>query len=197
MSKLKRLQPAIQHLQNTLSKVSACWLIGGSTGLLLQGVPLQAEPRDLDLYTDRVHIRALHDALRSHATDIPHDSETGMYRSNLSHYIISGVIVELVGSLEVDRGSAHYEVETTEVMNGFAPDIEFAGMRVRVMPLVHELLFNVLRERPDRYIPIAEVIRSNPDDHRGVWRTLFDRNRIGEPYIGIIRSLLPELVQGG
>lgn len=165
--------------------------------MLLQGVSLQAEPRDLDLYTDRTHIHALHAALRSHATDNPQDSETGMYRSNLSHYSICGVIVELVGSLEVDRGSAHYEVEITEVMNRFASDAQFAGMHVRVMPLVHELLFNVLRERPDRYFPIAEVIRSRPDDHRSVWRMVLDRNRIGEPYLGIIRSLLPELVQEG
>lgn len=195
---LARLEPALETLGSRLASVGVSWIVGGSTGLLLHGVALGTEPRDLDLYADHASIAVIHEALSVYATDVPQISETGMYRSNLSHYRVCDVQVELVGSLEVERGTARYRVETEAVMRRYAMEVKLREARMLVMPLVHELLFNVLRERPDRYIPIAKAIRLQPiARHQELWRELARRNPIGEPFLGTVRSLLPELVEQG
>ncbi|MDF2671299.1 MAG: hypothetical protein K0R67_3605 [Paenibacillus sp.] len=163
--------------------------------MLYQGVQLEAEPRDLDLYTDRSGIDMLHEMLGPYATDTPVDSETGIYRSLLSHYSICGITVELVGSLEVTRESACYVVEVADFMFAYAQELQLGNVQVRIMPLVHELVFNVLRDRPDRYRAIAEAVNYDITIHREVWRKLLERNRIGQPFIGIIQELLPDLIQ--
>ncbi len=165
--------------------------------MLWQGVQLEAEPRDLDIYADRTRISEIHDALQLFSTDTTVDSETGIYRSLLSHYNISGIPVELVGSLIVDRGTAVYEVEVTHFMSDYAQAVQINGLVVRIMPLIHELVFNVLRDRPDRYIAIADVISKDVYTHIPVWRQLLKRNQIGEPYLGAIQTILPELVREG
>ncbi|MNJ48251.1 hypothetical protein D3C77_434410 [compost metagenome] len=50
------------------------------------------------------------------------------------------------------------------------------------MPLAHELLFNVLRERPDRYTAVAQVIRSSPDHHMPLLQALLAGN-VWEPQV--------------
>ncbi|WP_127585297.1 hypothetical protein [Paenibacillus koleovorans] len=194
--KLERLYPALRIIAERLGPVKALWLVGGSTGLLMHGVPLAADPRDLDLYADRESVPALHGALRSYATDVPHFSETGMYVSNLSHYRIDGVKVELVGGFEVRRDVSLYRVETAQIMAPHSLEFliphEADPIRIQVMPLAHELLFNVLRERPDRYEPIAAHMRHNLPAYLDAWTALVRRNRIAEPFLGIVRGLLPE-----
>ncbi|MFB6362515.1 hypothetical protein ACFCP7_00455 [Paenibacillus elgii] len=168
------------------------WLVGGSTGLLLQGVELSTLPRDLDLYADRRDAEALHVALRPFATDEQTRSETSIYRSLLSHYEMNGVKVELVGAFEVRAMDSEYLVEAEYLARTHASAVLYGeGEAVRLMPLAHELVFNVLRDRPDRYEAIARVCRvREPERHRLVLDDLIARNRFSGELADRLRTLL-------
>lgn len=168
------------------------WLVGGSTGLLLQGVQLDALPRDLDLYADRRDVEELHRALRRYSTDEQTESETPIYRSILSHYEMNGVKVELVGAFEVRSMGSEYRVEAEYLARTHALTVPYGeGEAVRLMPLAHELVFNVLRDRPDRYEAIARVCRARDlERHRLVLDDLIARNRFSRELADTLRTLL-------
>ncbi|WP_186438193.1 nucleotidyltransferase domain-containing protein [Cohnella terricola] len=171
---------ALTKLIAELEEEEASYVVGGSTGLVLRGANLDRPPRDLDVYVDEDAVRPVHERLRSYALDGPEDNETEKYHSTLSHYRIEGTMVELVGHFRV---YARQSVYTTEV-NGFLyPNcdiIEFDGVKVPVIPLGHELIFNVLRERHDRAEAAGKLISQDPDKHMPLLKELIRRNRLSE-----------------
>ncbi|MNI46130.1 hypothetical protein D3C73_1005790 [compost metagenome] len=58
------------------------------------------------------------------------------------------------------------------------------------MPLGHELLFNILRDRADRYTVIAEAIVANKDLHLPACMDLLKRNQWGEEVLKQVEQLL-------
>lgn len=182
---------ALAVMGGLLADCPAVWLVGGSCGALLQGVALDAVPRDLDVYVDASGAKDAHARLQSFSLDEQAYSETGMYGSLLSHYEIEGVQVELVGSLSVRVKQSEYEVRVVDVLSRFARAGSIGGVPVRFMPLAHELLFNVLRDRPDRYEPIAAAMRTDMSLHRPSLLALLASNRIGPDAVSKLRELLP------
>lgn len=166
------------------------WLVGGSCGALLQGVELQAVPRDLDVYVDAVHAETVHRALAAYSMDDQAYSETDMYGSLLSHYSIEGVQVELVGSLRVRSDGSEYEVRVQSLLASYAQTGLIGGTTIRFMPLVHELVFNVLRDRRDRYEPLAKAMRERPERHLPALDELLRTNRIGKRYADLLSRFL-------
>ncbi|MEI7024563.1 nucleotidyltransferase domain-containing protein [Paenibacillus sp. y28] len=159
MNKTNHLLKAILTLEKELSaKNGLRWLVGGSCGLLLQGVPLVNLPRDLDVYVDADQVDAVYECLRPFAVDQPQLSTTGMYSSCLSHYDLDGVSLELVGSLKVNSAGSSYEVRIQDGLWPFRVETRIENKSIALMPLAHELIFNMLRHRPDRYIAIAGMI---------------------------------------
>ncbi len=154
----EQLNVALQIIAERFDEAEGGWLVGGSCGLYLQGVPIGGVPRDLDLYCDRDAAPLLHERLSPYSTDQQVEDQSGLYRSILSHYAVSDVRVELVGAFEVITKSAHYRVDV-ERLAARASIMKIGSHSIRLMPLEHELVFNVLRDRPDRYEPIAERLR--------------------------------------
>ncbi|MEK8127412.1 hypothetical protein WMW72_05740 [Paenibacillus filicis] len=189
----KRAQVALRFLEETLRPLGAVWAVGGSTGLLLQGGVLAAEPRDLDLYADEDDARVIHCALAAFATDEQEWNETEIYRSLLSHYEIEGVSVELVGAFEVRAQASEYAVRTRYMTEAYPATSQLDnGREIRLMPLVHELIFNVLRERPDRYEAVAAVCRrSGRHTHAELLNELARRSRFSPP----VRRRLDQLLE--
>lgn len=181
---------ALAVMAERLEASGAIWLVGGSCGALLQGVPLQAAPRDLDVYADTDEALAIHAALADFSIDEQSYSETGMYGSLLSHYAIEGVAVELVGSLTVKMTDADYEVRIRSLLAAHGDSGLVGDACIRFMPLVHELLFNVLRNRRDRYEPIARTIMESKERHLPLLRDMMRDNRIGPLYAKRIKELL-------
>ncbi|MDF2717846.1 MAG: hypothetical protein K0R28_4771 [Paenibacillus sp.] len=180
-----------------LENCGPAWLVGGSCGALLQGVKLHAVPRDLDVYVDAANAETIHRALAAYSIDDQAYSETGMYGSLLSHYSIEGVQVELVGSLRVRLDEAEYEVRVRSLLDSHAQTGLIGGVAIRFMPLVHELVFNVLRDRRDRYEPLAEAMRGQPERHLPALFELLRTNRIGERYSVRLSELLHVPPEGG
>ncbi|MFC4103737.1 nucleotidyltransferase family protein [Paenibacillus xanthanilyticus] len=156
---------ALTKIAASIEESGAKWLVGGSAGLQLRGLPLSQPPRDLDLYADLEEARIIHDRLIRYAIDQPYESVTGMYRSMLSHYEIEGVAVELVGGFEVHAGGGSYEVKINNLLYHHREDVACGGYSVGIVPLAHELWFNVLRAREDRTSLIMDAIRRNPGPH--------------------------------
>lgn len=187
-----QLREALQSLSLRCKEAEGMWLLGGSSALWLQGVQLHAAPRDIDVYVDRNEADVLHHILRDTALDEPRLDTSGCYVSQLSHYRLNGMPVELVGGFEIKTEGGHYRTEVTDTLAPSAPTAELGEATLRLMPLAHEFIFNVLRSRPDRYLAIAEVIRRDPKRHMPLLFLLLKRNRWTSETIITMAELLNE-----
>ncbi|WP_166239336.1 hypothetical protein [Paenibacillus turpanensis] len=173
-------------------------LVGGSCGLALQGVTLEAEPRDIDIYVDRESVHAVYERFQDCCYDQPREDETPIYRSVLSHYELQGVKIELVGDFRVRTEQASYRVEVEELLWSYASLSSYQDGKLRLMPLEHELVFNVLRGRPDRYQAIAEVLarRTHNGNTNPLLAEIASRNRFSDLFQGQLDTLLQKLGEG-
>jgi hypothetical protein len=174
------LQHAIETVAERWDGAVKPWLIGGSCGLLFHGVPIQSVPRDVDIYVDLDGAAEFHERLRPYTIDEPAYSETDKYRSTLSHYTVGGVTVELVAAFVVDVPDAVYQIDIAEGLAPYALHSKIRGTPVGIMPLAHEFVFNVLRERADRYTTIAAAMRLRPEEHMPALRGIISRNRFDD-----------------
>ncbi|MGO4273672.1 hypothetical protein AB4Z22_28220 [Paenibacillus sp. TAF58] len=180
---LEPLLPTITTIHTQLLQVpDVRWLIGGSCGLLLQHVEIGRSPRDLDIYVDENDVNAVHTSLLDYLVDAPIFSETPIYASILSHYLIGGNAVEVVGDFRVNALHSFYQVEASYLWENHSHSVTIGEQEVRLMPLAHELLFNLLRNRPDRYEAIARTINAFPEQHMKALSDLMQRNRWGSEF---------------
>lgn len=186
-----RLQQSLEDLAVRLQTPfnARILLLGGSCGLLLQGVRLAETPNDIDLYAEASDVTELFDQLRPFATKQPVLSETERYRSVLSRFNILGMKVELVGGFEVATTEGQYTVNISRLKDNCST-VPIGGTRVGLMPLAHELVFNLLRERSDRYEAIAEKMREEPLLHRPALSTIIKNNSLSEGLIRQVNELL-------
>ncbi|AWB45024.1 hypothetical protein DCC85_12865 [Paenibacillus sp. CAA11] len=152
----------LDELARLLAQEEASWLLGGSSSLWLQGVQLSSEPRDIDIYCDLSDANLLHNKLAKYSIDKPVMDTSGLYRSLLSHYVLMSKPIELVGGFEVSADGGMYQVQIEALLYPYAPEVV---PNLKLMPLPHELMFNILRERKDRYLPIAEHMSRQLDVH--------------------------------
>jgi len=181
---------ALAVIADLTGPTGAIWLVGGSAGLQLRGLKLDKPPRDLDLYADECDAEALHEALREYAVDEPVESVSAIYRSILSHYRIEGVNVELVCGFIVASGEDRYEVEARRTLYPQRSVIAAGGFPVGVVPLAHELWFNMLRGRSDRVGLIAAAVRSEPGLHLPAFRTIEARNALTDESVGRVHDYI-------
>ncbi|WP_018751421.1 hypothetical protein [Paenibacillus sanguinis] len=185
-----RLTAALHELAGRLNGSPEVWLLGGSSGLWLQGVPLEAPPRDVDIFADAEAVHILHERLSSLATDKPVYDRNECYASLLSHYQLDELEVEMVGGFEIRTSRAHYRTEVNELLAGASHQVVLEKRVIQVMPLAHEFVFNLLRERHDRYLPIAAVMRKEPDRHLPLLLELLKRNAWTSDLVGRMAELL-------
>ncbi|HEY2492885.1 MAG TPA: hypothetical protein VGI33_08240 [Paenibacillus sp.] len=184
------LQYALKESAHDLNLTNKIWLLGGSCGLLLQGVKILTPPHDIDLYADADSIKTLHQALEKWSVDEQAVNQSGLYSSILSHYHYNGAQIELVGSFKVTAGTSHYEVKVETLLQQYAVTSGFEGVPIRLMPLSHELIFNLLRDRADRYQAIAEVMRIQPEVHAPLLEELLSSNLLEDKYLKQLSDLL-------
>jgi hypothetical protein len=184
------IRSAMSVVAGRLSDTEAAWMIGGSCGLILHGVEVAALPRDMDMYTDSQGVAEIAGLLRDFTLDDPEHSQTEIYESLLSHYRIGGMTLELVGGFIVRSGGSRYMVQVKEGLLPYVRYVEIEGFRIPVMPLAHELVFNILRSRPDRYRKIAEQMRLHPDEHLPALYAIQRGSVLTDSLLNTIGSLL-------
>lgn len=173
-------QEAVAALAGRMQSCAALWVLGGSTGLGMRGARLTSTPRDIDIYADAEDARRIHAHLQSWSTDAQQVSTTERYRSVLSHYAVAGATVELVGDFRIDTADSHYKTEVAQMLHPAGDSCRAGEYPVRLVPLGHELIFNILRGRQDRCELVGEMIRRQPDRHAPLLRELLVRNRLSE-----------------
>lgn len=190
LTSMPQLHEAIRQLAAAWSSSSSCWLLGGSCSLLLQGVELDKSPNDIDVYADLRAAKQLHGHAPGRRLDEQQLSRSEAYLSLLSHYELEGLTLELVGGFEVYATNSLYRVEIEQVLQSAAPGITINNYSVRLMPLAHELLFNLLRGREDRYRSIAKTMNTQADEHRDLLELLLARNVWSDAHVDQLRRLL-------
>lgn len=191
MKLLEPLLPSISTIHTRLQQAhNVRWLVGGSCGLLMHNVDIGRSPRDLDIYIDLNDVQKVHTLLQPYAIDQPEFSETPIYASMLSHYRIDGHVVEVVGDFKVKALGSVYQVEVEYLGENYACPATVEEQEVPLMPLAHEFLFNVLRNRPDRYEPILRTMQAQPDRHMPALTDLMNRNYWGHEFHVKMNELL-------
>jgi hypothetical protein len=181
---------ALEQIHVHLQEKHITWLVGGSCGLLLQEVPIAQPPRDLDIYVDSEYARLVYKALRLYATDRLKLSQTGIYSSVRSHFQIGNVLIEVVGGFKVHAEHSRYGVEISGFLDDFGASYDIKGWQIGLMPLAHELVFNVLRQRPDRYLAIAEKMRTNLSYYLISLNKIVERNTFSPSFLNKLKELL-------
>lgn len=185
------LTVALSSLADRWSMVSVPWMLGGSCSLLVQGVELDRLPRDIDIYADIHAAKQLHAHPPGINIDRQQVDRSGSYVSLLSHYEVEGLPVELVGGFEVLCGGALYRLEVERLLWSAGIRLVLGCVSIHLMPLSHELLFNLLRNRPDRYRAIAKVMKRDPQRHLEILKQLLISNIWAEEQLDRLVGLLP------
>lgn len=189
------LAEAILALKSTENNI-ASWLLGGSCGLLLQGVSLEKEPQDIDIYADKRETVSLQQAWKEWSIDQPEWNETAMYRSLLSHYRLGTSVAELVGDFYVQTSWCSYTIRIKDGLDKHAVDWMYAGQHLKLMPLAHELVFNILRARDDRIKPIARTMEQEPERHRKAIPFVLSNCEPQGELISKLKQLIPQCMRG-
>jgi hypothetical protein len=172
------MDTALAKLALMLEGSQARWIVGGSTGLALRGAILERAPSDLDIYVDGNAVVPVDEKLRDYRLDGPTENRTERYLSILSHYCIEDTMVELVGDFRVTAFQSAYKTEVDDFLFPGSDSIEVANHAVAIIPLGHELIFNLLRERPDRAAEAGRLISEDPKRHLPLLQQLIRRNEI-------------------
>jgi hypothetical protein len=184
------LQQALKMAGHCLNTTSRKWLLGGSCSLILQGVELLCPPRDIDLYADADSVIPLHKAIAQWSVDEQTLNKGGLYSSILSHYELNEAQIELVGAFSIGSNTFEYRVQVEDSLQLDASEIEVDGVLMSLTPLSHELIFNVLRERPDRYEAISNTMKVNQASHMPLMEKLIRNNKLEDNHIQKIAELL-------
>ncbi|MFC3745833.1 hypothetical protein [Paenibacillus sp. GCM10012306] len=187
---LAALRSVADLLDFTWDNNPPLWMLGGSCGLLLHGVTLGRMPQDIDLYADLGDAERLHHALCHYAVDNPvEDLSNGCY-SLLSHYLIGGISVELVCGFRIYRGLSRYSVDTVRLLRHTSLQVFPAIGMLRLMPLAHEFVFNILRGRVDRYKVITSVMKKDMPRHLPLLQELIELHQWGPTHMSILKGQL-------
>jgi hypothetical protein len=180
MTEHDRIHKALAAVMKATESSKAKWIVGGSASLMLRGLPLSTEPRDLDIYCDDKDVASLYESLKAFAIDEPTLSITDMYRSTLSHYLIHDVQVELVGGFHVRAGGNHYETMVRELLIPHAEQMQWIERAnpAFIVPLAHELWFNFLRSRLDRVELIIQAFAEAPARHEAALHAIEASNAL-------------------
>lgn len=192
-----RVIPSLTQLASLCKDSESKWLLGGSCSLWLQDVSISAIPNDIDVYVDIQDVEDIHSRLVEYALDKPHMDESGLYRSCLSHYRLGDLTMELVGSFEVRTEGAIYRTEISDVLFPKAQKWRKGNIEISLIPLAHEFVFNMLRNRPDRYLSIATIIRNHPDKHLPLLSQLLANNKWSAEYVSKMAEILDQPLLSG
>ncbi|UHA72953.1 hypothetical protein [Paenibacillus sp. 481] len=167
----EKLEQAIEHLVRSADN-DARWMLGGSCGLALQDVCIGREPRDIDIYADQADAKLLHSNWLQWSVDEPKWDETERYLSLLSHYKWNEATIELVGDFVVHTSLCCYETSVRKSLWQHSVEAQVGEVTIRLMPLAHELVFNLLREREDRVQAIAGTMNLHQVRHVAALRAV-------------------------
>jgi|SRR6185312_1281168 len=125
---------ALRRVYKSLQERPVNWVVTGSCGFALQGVPVT--PDDIDLQADLAGALAIEQLLSKYVVQKVRFSTTEKIRSHFGELLINGVKVEIMGDVQkrIEDGSWEKPVE----LERYKRFIEFRGMKIPVLTLEYE-----------------------------------------------------------
>lgn len=146
--RLKVLEKIVGRLED--SPIN--WVVTGSLGMALQGIPV--EVHDIDIQTDKGGVYEIEKCLAEYVVKPVRFSESGRIRSHLGMLEIDGVKVEIMGDIQKRLGDQGWE-EPVKVEH-YKRWVEVGGMRIPVLSLEYEYRAYLKLGRVEK----AEMLRS-------------------------------------
>ena len=124
----------LRKINARLNNTSVNWVVTGSLGFALQGVPV--EPNDLDLQTDKRGAYEIERYFPEFMTKRVTFSSTERIRSHFGELMIDGIKVEIMGDIQkrLEDGSWENPVD----LEHHKRVVEVEGMKVPVLSLEYE-----------------------------------------------------------
>ena len=144
----------LRTLYERLSGAGIHWAIGGSLGMALQGVDVDA--RDIDLVTDGA---GAYEIERLFADGVERPvclSSSKRVRSHFGTLRIDGVTVEIIGDMQHHLDDGAWSDPTRLDAGSFLRHVSIEGMSIPVMPLEYEYWSYLKMGRVER----AEMLRA-------------------------------------
>ena len=169
----------LRRVYEQLNGRSVNWVITGSTGMALQGMPYQ--PHDLDLQTDEVGAYEIADALDEFVTQPVTERAGPTLRSFFARLQVDGVEVEVMGDMQHQLPDGSWSAPTC--LSCYRRWILVDGMWLPVLSLAYEAQAYARLGRTEK----AAVLQA--------WAAAHPEERLEE--ITNFRRLSPQLGTGG
>ena len=134
------------------------WVVTGSTGFALQGVPV--EPKDIDIQTDRAGAYEIERLIAAAVVRPVTFSTAERIRSHFGALLLGGVTVEIMGDIEKRRPDGTWAPPPDLSRHSHMVTVE--GMRLPVLSLEYEYQAYVALGRTER----AAMLRAWLDHDR-------------------------------
>ena len=145
----------LRKLYARLEETDIVWVLTGSTGLAIKGIPLT--PHDIDIQTDRAGVEAFARIFADDLVQEPFFWETQHTRSWVAKFEMDGIQVEVMGDMRHrDEDGGWEEPPNLEAVRLY---IQVAEMRVPTLSLDFEEEAYRSMGRNDKAALIAQYLR--------------------------------------
>jgi hypothetical protein len=124
-------------LRKLVLRLEGCthdWVVTGSVGMALQGMPV--EVHDIDLQTDRKGAYEIERLLKEYVVEPVRYRESNRIRSHLGKLEIESIRMEIIGDVQKRIDESAWEAPVT--VEAYRQWVEMEGMRVPVLSLAYE-----------------------------------------------------------
>jgi hypothetical protein len=118
---------ALTAIQPLLNRVTKDWMLIGTTSLYLQGYALN--PKDVDILCSTNDVDLINKKLLAYQKPVEENLSQDKFRSLFSRYNLDGIVIELMGNLEVKTATGWVNV--------------FENIKQIEIVLFHDLIFKV------------------------------------------------------
>ncbi|GHO42682.1 GNAT family N-acetyltransferase [Ktedonospora formicarum] len=177
----------LRQIYERLTSSGIHWVITGSTGFALQGIPIF--PRDIDIQSDLAGVYAIEQLFSAYSTHSVALHEREFTRSYKGKLIIDGIEVEIMGELQKRGESGEWEAITPLDEDKHIVPLE--EMHLPVFTLEYEIeAYHILRRHTKAQM-IQDFVRSrqklSAEDQTIRIRTVVPDD--AEPYLNFARQI--------
>jgi hypothetical protein len=141
----------LEKIMSRLEDKPIAWVVTGSLGMALQGVPVQVH--DIDIQTDRDGAYEIERCLAEYVVEPVRYSESERIRSHFGMVEIDGIKVEIMGDIQKHLSDGGWEKPVK--VERYRRWVEVGGMRIPVLLLEYEYQAYLKLGRNEK----AEILR--------------------------------------
>ena len=155
---MKSYEPYIRVLRKIYARLkdsNVNWVVTGSLGFALQGVPIKLN--DIDIQTDKAGAYKIEELFSEFVVEKVTFSTSKKIRSHFGKMMIDGIEVEIMGDVQ-KRSEESWEAVD---LNEYKRFVEVEGMRIPVLSLEYEYQAYLKLGRLEKAKLLKEWLRKN------------------------------------